>query len=209
MAHPIHDLPEGYAEIRQVVLTEPLLLLRLNLLSLIPLAAMIVWMALWWSLVSRSRLPEPQVDIHWLIALPVVFLIILPLHELMHGLTIRLFGHNVRYGAKLSKGVFYATADSALFRRNEYIAVAVVPFVFITLLVMGLMFVLPQWVAYYAAIAAVFNAGGAVGDLWSVGVVLGYPASALIRDEADSFRIYAPLSAAGSSTQKREPPSAG
>lgn len=71
---------------------------------------------------------------------------------------------------------------------------------------MLLMLGLPQWLVYYATIGAVVNAGGAVGDLWSVGVVLRYPASALVRDEADSFRIYAPLSAAGSSTQKREPP---
>lgn len=208
MALPIRALPEGYIEIRQVILTEPRLLLKLNLLSLIPLAAMIVWMALWWGIVSRSRLPEPQVDIPWLIALPIVFLIVLPLHELLHGLTIRYFGHSVRYGVELSKGVLYATADNALFRRNEYIAVALAPFVAITVLIMLLMLVSPQWLAYYTAVAAVVNAGGAVGDLWAVGIVLGCPAFALVRDEADSFRIYTPLGA-GSSTQKREPPSTG
>ncbi|MEP7290137.1 MAG: DUF3267 domain-containing protein [Chloroflexota bacterium] len=129
----------------------------------------------------------------------------LPLHELLHGMAIRVFGHRVRYGAKLSKGVLYATAENALFRRNQYVCVALASFVGITLLVMLLMLFVSQWIVYYLAIAAVVNAGGAVGDLWSAGVVLRYPASVLVRDEADSFRIYA----AGSSTQNAEPPSAG
>lgn len=209
MAQPLHDLPEGYAEIRQVVLTEPRLLLKLNLLSLAPLLLMVIFMALWWGLVTRARVPEVGVEIPWLLAMPVVFLVVLPFHELLHGIAIRYFGHRVRYGAKLSKGVLYATAENALFRRNEYIIVALAPFVGITLLIMGLMFVLPQGLAYYAAFAAVINAGGAVGDLWAVGVVLGERSSVLVRDEADSFRIYAPSGAAGSSTQKREPPASG
>ncbi len=208
MPQPIRDLPAQYVEVRQVVLTEPNLLLRLNLFSLIPLLGMVVWMAVWWGLVTRSRVPQAGADIPWLLALPVVFLVVLPIHELLHGLSIRYFGHRVRYGAKLSKGVLYATADNALFRRNEYVVVALAPLVGITLLIMLLMFVLPQNLAYYAAFAAVINAGGAVGDLWAVGVVLRYPTVVLVRDEADSFRIYAPM-AEGSSTQNIAPPSAG
>ena len=109
-------------------------------------------------------------------------------------MTIAWFGHQVRYGTKLSKGVLYATAENALFRRNEYLAVALAPLVGITLLAMMLMLIVPQGLAYYIGIAAVLNAGGAIGDLWSVGVLLRYPADVLVRDEADGFRIYAPAS---------------
>lgn len=205
---PLHDLPPGYVQARRVVLTDSRLLVRLNILSLLPLVLMIVWMAVWWALVSQARPSEPQPDIPWLLAIIVVFAVVLPLHEFLHGLAIIYFGHRVRYGAKLSKGVLYATAENALFRRNEYAIVALAPLVGITLLVMLLMLFVPAWLAFYAGLAAAINAGGAIGDMWATGVVLRCPPSALVRDEADSFTIYA-LEAAGSSTQNTEPPSAG
>ncbi len=206
---PIHELPPGYAEITYVLLTEDQLLLRLNLLAAVPVVLMVAFMALWWAVVSQGRASDPSIPVPWWLALFVIIVVVLPLHELIHGIVIRARGQHVRYGAKLSKGVLYATADEALFRRNEYVAVALAPLVTITLLVMVLMALLPQGWAYYAGIAAVLNAGGAVGDLWTVSIVLRYPPQALVRDEADGFRIYAPGAASGSSIQNTEPPSAG
>lgn len=209
-ADPIHELPPGYHELRHVRLTEDRLLLWLNLLSVIPIVGMIGLMAVWWVLVSFGRAPETApAAVPWWLALIAAIVIVLPLHELLHGLTITYFGQHVRYGAKFSKGVIYATADKALFRRNEYLAVALAPLVGITLLVMALMVIVPQWLAYYCGIAAVLNAGGAIGDLWSVGVLWRYPSRSLVRDEADGFRIYAPSLADGSSIQKAEPPASG
>lgn len=210
---PIHDLPYGYTEIRHIRLTEDRLLVWLNILSIVPIVVMIVLMAIWWGVVSWGRALEPPSSVPWWLALVAAMLIVLPLHELLHGVTITFFGQRVRYGAKLSKGVLYATADQALFRRNEYLAVALAPLVGITLLAMLLMVFVPQWLAYYTGIAAVLNAGGAIGDLWSVGILLRYPSAVLVRDEADGFRIYAPGyasgSASGSATQNAEPPSSG
>ena len=220
-AEPIHELPSAYHEVRHVQLTEDRFLLWLNILSVIPIIGMIALMAVWWVVVSWRRVPEPVLPVPWWLALIAAIVIVLPLHEFLHGVTIARFGQRVRYGAKLSKGVLFATADNALFRRNEYLAVALAPLVGITLLVMMLMAIVPQWLAYYCGIAAVLNAGGAIGDLWSVGILWRYPVRALVRDEADGFRIYvpgsasgsvadaAPGSAPGSSIQNREPPSSG
>lgn len=205
----IHDLPSQYHEIRHVRLTSDRLLLVLNLLALVPLLVMLVWMAIWWVIVSVGRAPSAAVDIPWWLALIAILLIVLPLHELLHGLTINAVGHQARYGMKLSKGVLYATSDKALFRRNEYLAVALAPLVGITLAAMLLMLVVPQGLAYYVGIAAVLNAGGAIGDLWSTAVVLRYPVSVLVRDEEDGFRIYGAGYAEGSSIQNSAPPSAG
>ncbi len=201
---PIYELPPDYAEIRHVLLTEDRLLIRLNLLAVVPLVGMIVWLALWWLIVSLGRAPDaaPAPNIPWWLAVVVIFVLVLPVHEFIHGVTIALFGYKVRYGAKLSKGVLYATSDHALFRRGQYLAIALAPFVVITLLAMLIMAIAPQWLGYYTAIAAVFNAGGAVGDLWSVGVIWRYPPPLLVRDEADGFRLYAPAN----STQNSEPP---
>jgi hypothetical protein len=208
----IHELPPHYHEIKHVVLTEDKLLIRLNILALVPLLIMLVWMAIWWVIVSAGgRAPSVSIDIPWWLAIIAIILIVLPLHELLHGLTITAFGHQARYGMKLSKGVLYATSESALFRRNEYIAIALAPLVGITLAAMLLMLIVPQGLAYYVGIAAVLNAGGAIGDLWSTWLLLRYPSSVLVRDEADGFRIYAAGSgyAEGSSIQNSAPPSAG
>jgi hypothetical protein len=95
-----------------------------------------------------------------------------------------------RYGLKLNVGVLYATADQALFRRNEYIVVALAPLIGITLLSMILMLIAPGWLAYYLAIGVALNAGGAVADVWSAVLLLRFPTRALVRDEEDGFRIY-------------------
>lgn len=190
--HPIHDLPPDYVEVQHIELTDDKLLLRLNLLALIPLAIMLVFMGIWWWIASQINPPGQPLPIPWWLALILVMLIVLPLHELFHGLVITAIGHQARYGMKLSKGVLYATADQALFRRREYLIVALAPLVGITLLAMLLMLIVPQWVGYYIGIGAVVNAGGAIGDLWAVKLLWPYPADALVRDEADGFRIFAP-----------------
>ncbi|MCC6802901.1 MAG: DUF3267 domain-containing protein, partial [Anaerolineae bacterium] len=120
---PIHELPPGYTEARHVRLTEDRLLFWLNVLSVIPIVVMLVLMAVWWMVVSVGRAPGPEAPVPWWVALVAAIVIVLPLHELLHGVTIAYFGQRVRYGAKLSKGVLYATADQALFRRNEYLTV--------------------------------------------------------------------------------------
>ena len=102
-------------------------------------------------------------------------------------------GHNYQKGALNGQNQVVRPAPENKFRS------------YLLNMVMGLMIVVPQWLAYYLAIAAVLNAGGAIGDLWSVGVLLRYPAQVLVRDEADRFRIYA-LGADGSSTQNSAPP---
>jgi hypothetical protein len=117
-------------------------------------------------------------------------LIVLPLHEWIHGQAIRWAGHRPRYGMMLSKGALYATSDSALFPRGAFLVIALAPLAVITLAGMALILVLPDTLGYYVALAVAFNAGSAIGDLWMAAVVWRYPASALVRDEADSIRIY-------------------
>ncbi|NJO83536.1 MAG: DUF3267 domain-containing protein [Blastochloris sp.] len=193
-AAPITVVPENYREVRHFVLTDSTNIVMLNLLSLIPLGVAVVSMLGWWILTASWRGPEPAApDFPWWIGLLLALVIVLPLHELIHGIAISAVGHHARYGIKLSAGVLYATADNAYFRRDEYLLVAVAPLVVITVVSMILMGFAPGWVGYYLAIGVILNAGGAVGDLWSSALLLRYPTSALIRDEQDGFRIYTPV----------------
>ncbi|MCZ7540925.1 MAG: DUF3267 domain-containing protein [Anaerolineae bacterium] len=117
---------------------------------------------------------------------------VLPLHEWVHGRMIGHYGHSPRYGLKWY--ALYTTADSAYFRRDEYLRVLLAPLVIITL---GGVIVLPfvPWeLASWIALAVVVNASGAGGDLWMAIIARRYDAAALIRDEADGMRVYLRIS---------------
>jgi Putative zincin peptidase len=90
----------------------------------------------------------------------------------------------------LSKGAFYATADNALFWRNDFIFIALAPLIGITLLGLLLVYLLPDTIGYYVSLGVVFNAANSIGDLWMTAVVRRYPPTTLVRDQADSIRIY-------------------
>ena len=53
------------------------------------------------------------------------------------------------------------------------------------------MALLPLGLAEWIALAVTINAAGAVGDIWMTAVALRYDATALVRDEEDSMRIFA------------------
>jgi hypothetical protein len=192
-ANPVRALPPDYREVRYMNINEHGVLLWLNVLSLVPLtiSGLIVF---GWLLVYSEELGSPLVinalpdSIPTLAGLAAV-LIVLPLHEWIHGLFIARCGHKARYGVKLF--VLFATSDGALFRRNEFIRIALAPLVVITVVGSLLMLFLPIGLAYWVGLAVVLNAGGAIGDLWMTTVALRYDPSALIRDEEDSMRIFA------------------
>lgn len=191
---PLQELPDGYSEVRRTILTEGNLLLWLNIGALIPMALALVAMALWW-VVAAAINPAPSDgggDTPWILGAVLAIVIVLPLHELIHGIAIALVGHKARYGFKLDKGVLYATADQALFRKREYMLVALAPIVVITVLGMALMLIVPWGWAYFVALGVIINAGGAIGDLWMAYMLARYPRTALVRDLEDGFVIYTP-----------------
>jgi hypothetical protein len=187
----IRQLPEGWQETRRAVLTDDRLLARLNLLALIPLALASILMFGWAVLAYSLRAPVPPgPDIPWGLALVLALLGVLPIHELIHAAFIRGIGHAPRLGFKWDKGVLYATADQALFTRNQYLLVALSPLVFISAAGALSLLVLPLGWWWTMALAVVFNAGGAIGDLWVSAQVWHKPASALVRDTEDGFILY-------------------
>lgn len=187
---PIQDVPHGWQEVRRVVLTEDRLLLRLNLWALVPLAISTLAMLGWAVAAGRWRAPVPPgPEIPWWLTL-VLALLVLPLHELVHAVLILSVGHRPRLGIKLDKGVLYATADQALFTRNQYLAVALSPLIVISLAGAASLLLLSSGWWWTVALAVILNAGGAIGDLWVSAQILRAPASALVRDTEDGYVLY-------------------
>lgn len=112
------------------------------------------------------------------------------LHELVHGLTMRIFGARPQYGVRLKQLLFYATAPGYGFRRNAYIILALAPLALLSVLaILGISIFQGTACAVLLAFCAAFNIGGAAGDLAIVRMVLGYSEKAYIVDEQDGFRV--------------------
>ena len=122
------------------------------------------------------------------------------LHELTHGLTMQMFGARPKYGIIWKGLMLYATSPGHAYHRNNYMVIALAPFVFISMLVVLGMWILQgtAWVALLG-ICGIVNASGAVGDVWITMVVLRYAATAYVMDERDGVRVFslAPPARAG------------
>ncbi len=191
---PIRELPPEYHEVEHLVVTEGNRLVWLNVLSLVPLILALIGLTLWWLAVVRWRGPHPGADFPLLLG-ALMAIAVLVLHECVHAVVVALVGHKPKFGAKLDKGVLYVTTDQGLFRRGEFIAVALAPLVVLSLAALALIYALPDPVGYWVGIAALVNAGGAIGDLWMTRAALRYPREVLVKDEADGIRIYMPKTA--------------
>ena len=192
MRQPITALPENYRETRYLSINQRGVLLWLNIVAL---ALFAVSAALVFSLgrFYHDTLDAPLVIEGLSFTLPtwlglLLALLVLPLHEWIHGLAIQQCGHRPRYGVKLV--ALFATSDGAYFRRSEFVRIALAPLVVISAAGLLLMLFLPSDLGHWIALAITFNAAGAIGDLWMAAIVLRYPPSALIQDEEDSIRIF-------------------
>jgi hypothetical protein len=135
-----------------------------------------------------------------LLVLAVLATAIVVPHEWLHGLAMRRYGGEPRYGVGVAHFILpyaYATTDHR-FTRNEFLVVLLAPLVGLTLVGVPLMLVF-EWSWLVVPLAA--NAGGAVGDVWMALVALGYPSHVQFEDHADGIRILGrPADRAGSLT---------
>jgi len=129
----------------------------------------------------------------WTDALNVLVIVILGTafivpHEWFHGLAIRYYGGEARYGVGVAHFILpyaYATTDHE-FSRNQFIVVLLTPLVALTLLGVPLM-ILFEW--GWLIVPLTLNAAGAVADVWMTLMVLSYPAHIRIADHEGGVRI--------------------
>jgi hypothetical protein len=109
-------------------------------------------------------------------------------HEWLHGLAIRHYGGEPRYGVGVAHFILpyaYATTDHE-FTRDQFVVVLLAPLVVLTAAGVPLMLAL-EWDWLIVPLAA--NAAGAVADCWMTLTLLGLPADVRIEDHATGVRI--------------------
>jgi|GEM_PF-581270 hypothetical protein len=124
----------------------------------------------------------------WLVINIVGYVVILPLHELVHAAAFLSWGGKPYFGVKAPYALFCG-AKNQVFRRNQYLVIGLAPLVVITLAAIIFTLFSPV-LASYTLFASIGNFSGAAGDIWSVQRMLRWPASVLIEDTEDGYRIW-------------------
>jgi hypothetical protein len=109
-------------------------------------------------------------------------------HEWLHGLAIRYYGGEARYGVGIAHFILpyaYATTDHE-FTRNQFIVVLMTPLVVMTAVGVPVMLAF-EWGWLIVPLAA--NAAGAIADLWMTMTLLAFPADVRLEDHPDGVRI--------------------
>jgi hypothetical protein len=186
--------PSGYHQVLYWRLTEKLS--RILLLNLLSIPLLILWAIVFsWLATSLGRMPRDGSvlqDAEW-VPILLVLILIPVLHELVHGICMRIFGAHPQYGFLWKAMAFYATAPGYAFPRGQYLIIALAPLVVLSLAAVLLMPLLSgsAWVGLLVIIATL-NATGAIGNMWITALVLRYPAHVYLMDERDGVRIFMP-----------------
>lgn len=116
----------------------------------------------------------------WLLLNIVGYVLILVIHEIIHGIVFAFWGGKPHFGAKLPLAL-YCGARQQLFARNYYLAVGLAPLVIITLAGV-IVTVLYPGIASYLLLAFAGNFSGAAGDVVACRKIARLPVQALIED---------------------------
>ena len=150
--------------------------------------------------VARGILQGPvDFNVSVFLAFPIfvgIIVVIMILHEGVHGLVFLVLGGKPRFGAKLIGGFFpvvYASAAGPFLSRNHYLLVGLAPFLVLTplLLLTGIL-IRDDGVALIALMAMAMNVAGSTGDLMVARKVRQLGGGTLFEDTADGFNWYCP-----------------
>jgi hypothetical protein len=187
------SLPNGYREVLYWKVTEKPI--RVVILQILAFLCLVIFGLIFTNLAinlgklpSNNRLGLGEISLIFL-----AILLTFVLHELTHGWVMQMYGAKPKYGILWKGPMLYVTSPGSAYRRNNYLVILLAPFVFISALVVLGMWLLQgtPWVALLG-ICGIFNASGAIGDLWITMIVLRYATTAQIMDERDGIRVFLP-----------------
>jgi Putative zincin peptidase len=194
----IKTLPPSYKHLKTLNLSGKSAVIGLNLAA-IPLLFIFGWLFERLTVYLRTNNPFPIGILRFLItfsgwkviALPLSIVIMVILHELIHGIFFWIYTRE-RPRFALKGGYAFAAAPGWYLPRNQYINVGLSPLIAITVIAIFLAVFVAQPVVPYMLIIASFNAAGALGDMIVVAWVLRLPETTLVKDDGDTFSAYVP-----------------
>ena len=190
-------------KLEEVELLEPAQMRPLALLSLLLLLIGAIFFGLL-NYISYTLLAHSTTGIKsillWIVINIIGYILILPIHELIHAAAFVLLGGKPYFGAKLPYAL-YCGARNQLFRRNQYFIVGLAPLVVITLAGTILILLSPV-LASFTLFALIGNFSGAAGDIWVVRRLLQRSPSILVEDTESGYRAWELTNPAPYETEK-------
>ncbi len=93
------------------------------------------------------------------------FFILVPVHELIHGIGYKLAGaEKVSYKAEWKKLVFYAMADGFVTNRKQFIRLAIAPFLILNSMLIVACWICPPYWAWLSYGILLMHTAGCAGD---------------------------------------------
>lgn len=140
----------------------------------------LMWWTNWWHFAAAYRL----LNISTLDALFMFLIVILTVivHEAIHGLVYVWLGYKVTYGLSGQLGAAFAAAFQQFQTRNHNLLVALGPLLVLTPLGLLLLTNSNLFIQRLGFTIALFNTGGAIGDIYLTWRLLRLPQDALLYD---------------------------
>lgn len=190
------SIPDGYAQSAEINLAANKgLLILLNVIGTI-LMAITFWLMLVLAHWVRPEFLQTGVtfQVHlaafaWLVGLLGLMLLIILVHEAIHGLFFWVFTHS-RPVFALRLTYAYAAAPDWYIPSRQYCIIGLAPLVIIDLVGLLLVAVGPPGWIFAVIFGVAIHTGGAVGDVFMVGKLLRTAKDTLVKDSGDSVRFY-------------------
>jgi hypothetical protein len=190
---PTQTLPETYSLAWDVNMKRDM---RLNILLQVigTFWLALVGLVLWWAF--QLLRPGLGLDVWFsgdawvsLLGFLLALVVSITLHEVVHGVFFWwLTGHPPKFG--LGPGYAFAAMPGWYLPKRQYLVVGLAPLVVLTIL--GLLYVpfLPNWLIVPFFGGLVFNAGGAIGDIYICLRIAREAEDVWVLDHGDGFEVY-------------------
>ena len=195
----LRELPENYKEYYSVDLqNDKKMMLRINLVAILIGVAMVL--AVCFFIPFSTALPSSVDSTERLIgicvkcvALAVLSIVYIILHELVHGIAMKICGtKKVKYGFT---GVYASAGSDDYYDKKSYIFIALAPVVLWGVVIAIANFLVPRdwfWVVY---IIQITNISGAAGDYFVTFKFSRFPKDILVRDSGTAMKVYSRVDA--------------
>jgi len=139
----------------------------------------------------KTPLGAAGIGVVFMVALLIVFVVVLLLHELTHGIFFWLFTHSrPTFGFK---GWYaYAAAPGWYVPRPQFLVIGSAPLILLSLLGVALSAVVPDALVLWIFWGLIGNATGAIGDLYMIIRLVLAPGAVVIEDQGEEVTWYGP-----------------
>lgn len=184
------ELPEGFGELCRVNLQKDKKIAVWVNLAAYAIAFGMLFASRFFPTGAFSVKTESFADWAIMLGLLLVGLVVyMTLHELVHGVFIRIFsGKKANYGFN---GLYAYAGSTAYFNRLQYIVIALSPIVILGLVLTVALVVVPKSLFWSVYLIQIMNLSGAAGDLYITVKTLCIKKGVLIQDTGIEMAFFA------------------